>query len=77
MCIYALNAIQSKGVLHNDIRMENILLNNINNNVYLIDFGMASYLHDVKKCWELFEEENRKLVHLLNQYTLLDSVVIV
>ncbi|GES81858.1 kinase-like domain-containing protein [Rhizophagus clarus] len=77
MGLYALNVIHSKGVLHNDIRTENILLNNINDNVYLIDFGMASYHHDVKECWELFDEEKRKLVHLLNQYTLLDSVVIV
>lgn len=77
MGLYALNAIHSKGVLHNDIRTANILLNNINDNVYLIDFGMASCHHDVKKCWGLFDEEKRKLVHLLNQYILLDSVVIV
>jgi len=77
MALLALNAIHSKGLLHKNIRKENILLSNTTDNVYLIDFGMASYLHDVKKCWELFDEEKRKLVHLLNQYTLLDSVVIV
>ncbi|PKC64043.1 kinase-like protein [Rhizophagus irregularis] len=77
MCLCAINAIHSKGVLHNDIRAENILLSNINDNVYWIDFGMASYHCEVKKCWKLFDEEKRELVNLLNQYTLLDSVVIV
>ncbi|RGB38958.1 hypothetical protein C1646_804915 [Rhizophagus diaphanus] len=77
MGLYALNAIHSKGVLHNDIQAENILLSNINDNVYLIDFGMSSYHYNVKKCWKLFDEEKCKLVHLLNQYTLLDNVVIV
>jgi serine/threonine protein kinase len=77
MCLCAINAIHSRGVLHNDIRAENILLSNINDNVYWIDFGMASYYHEVKKYWKLFDEEKRELVNLLNQYTLLDSVVIV
>ncbi|UZO29417.1 uncharacterized protein OCT59_022894 [Rhizophagus irregularis] len=77
MCLCAINAIHSKGVLHNDIRAENILLSNINDNVYWIDFGMASYHCEVKKCWKLFDKEKRELVNLLNQYTLLDSVVIV
>jgi serine/threonine protein kinase len=38
--ILALKAIHDRGVLHNDIREENILLDYRNNDVYLIDFGM-------------------------------------
>ncbi|CAG8575175.1 1118_t:CDS:1 [Funneliformis mosseae] len=47
--LLALNVIHNRGVLHNDIRKENILLDNTNNVVYLIDFGMAKYHCDTKK----------------------------
>jgi serine/threonine protein kinase len=77
MGLLALNAIHDRGVLHNDIREENILLDDTNDAVYLIDFGMARYHCDVKKSWRLFDEEKRKLESLLNNYTLLDSIVIV
>ena len=72
MALLALNAIHSKGLLHKDIRKENILLSNTTDNVYLIDFGMASYNRDVKK----FDKEKWELAQLLDQYTLLDSVII-
>ena len=72
MALLALNAIHSKGLLHKDIRKENILLSNTTDNVYLIDFGMASHNCDVKK----FNKEKWKLTQLLDQYTLLDSVII-
>ncbi|CAI2186013.1 5453_t:CDS:2 [Funneliformis geosporum] len=39
--IKGLEAIHKHGILHNDIREENILIND-NGDIYLIDFGMAS-----------------------------------
>ena len=72
MGLLALNAIHDRGVLHNDIREENILLDDTNNAVYLIDFGMARYHYDAKKSWRLFDEEKRKLTRLLDHYTLLE-----
>ncbi|PKC09592.1 hypothetical protein RhiirA5_415435 [Rhizophagus irregularis] len=59
--ILVLKAIHDRGILHNDIRGENILLDNRNNDVYLIDFGMSSSYYDVKKSWRLFNEEKLKL----------------
>src|SRR5205814_8105970 len=61
-----LEAIHSHGILHNDIREENILIND-NGDVYLIDFGMASR-EDTKKKRKLFEEEQLKLSQLLDGY---------
>lgn len=43
------------GILHNDIRAENVLVDSIGH-VYLIDFGMARRL-DPKKKRELFDGE--------------------
>ncbi|CAB4420657.1 unnamed protein product [Rhizophagus irregularis] len=43
--IKGLNAIHNHGILHNDIRKENILIND-NGEVYLIDFGMARNLNE-------------------------------
>jgi serine/threonine protein kinase len=54
------------GILHNDIRKENILIND-NNDIYLIDFRMASRA-DTKKKRKLFEEEQLKLSQLLDKY---------
>src|SRR5256885_13610204 len=76
MGLLALKAIHDRGVLHNDIREENILLDDTNNVVYLIDFGMASYHCDAEKS-RLFDEEKRKLTRLLDHYTLLDSVIVI
>jgi serine/threonine protein kinase len=42
--LQALRAIHYRGVLHNDIREENILLEDNGSDVYLIDFGMTSRL---------------------------------
>ncbi|RGB22187.1 kinase-like domain-containing protein [Rhizophagus diaphanus] len=64
----ALKAIHDRGVLHNDIREENILLDKRNNDVYLIDFGMSSTYYDVKKNWRLFDEEKFELSRLLDRY---------
>ncbi|CAG8525632.1 4526_t:CDS:2 [Funneliformis mosseae] len=77
MGLLALNAIHDRGVLHNDIREENILLDDTNDVVYLIDFGMARYHCDAKKSWRLFDEEKLKLTRLLDHYTLLDSVIVI
>lgn len=38
-----LNYIHSKGILHLDIKPENILYDSINNNVYIIDFGLSCF----------------------------------
>ncbi|GES84606.1 kinase-like domain-containing protein [Rhizophagus clarus] len=72
MDLLALNAIHKRGILHNDIHEKNILLDDTNDAVYLIDFGMARYHCDAKKSWRLFDEEKRKLICLLDHYTLLD-----
>ena len=64
--IKGLEAIHSHGILHNDIREENILIND-NGDVYLIDFGMASR-EDTKKKRKLFEEEHLKYTNLLDRY---------
>jgi predicted Ser/Thr protein kinase len=65
--IKGLDTIHKCGILHNDIREENILIND-NGDVYLIDFGMASRA-DVKKKRKLFDEEQVKLSQLLDRYT--------
>ncbi|POG82278.1 kinase-like domain-containing protein [Rhizophagus irregularis DAOM 181602=DAOM 197198] len=53
--IKGLEAIHEHGILHNDIRKENILIND-KGALYLIDFGMASQ-KDTKKKRKLFDEE--------------------
>ena len=64
--IKGLEAIHKHGILHNDIREENILIND-NNDIYLIDFGMASR-EDTKKKRNLFEDEQLKYSNLLDRY---------
>ena len=64
--IKGLEAIHKHGILHNDIREENILIND-NDDIYLIDFGMASW-EDTKKKRKLFNEEQLKLSQLLDRY---------
>ncbi|UZO08800.1 uncharacterized protein OCT59_029051 [Rhizophagus irregularis] len=64
--IKGLEAIHKHGILHNDIREENILIND-DGGVYLIDFGMASR-EDTKKKRKLFEEEQLKYSNLLDRY---------
>ena len=64
--IKGLEAIHRHGILHNDIREENILIND-NGDIFLIDFGMASR-EDTKKKRKLFEEEQLKLSQLLDRY---------
>ena len=64
--IKGLEAIHKHGILHNDIREENILIND-NDDIYLIDFGMASR-EDTKKKRKLFDEEQLKLSQLLDGY---------
>ena len=64
--IKGLEAIHKYGILHNDIREENILIND-DGDVYLIDFGMASR-EDTKKKRKLFEEEHLKYSNLLERY---------
>ncbi|GBC09904.1 hypothetical protein RclHR1_00920022 [Rhizophagus clarus] len=64
--IKGLEAIHKHGILHNDIREENILIND-NDDIYLIDFGMASR-EDTKKKRKLFDEEQLKLSQLLDRY---------
>jgi predicted Ser/Thr protein kinase len=64
--IKGLEAIHNHGILHNDIREENILIND-NGDIYLIDFGMASR-EDIKKKRKLFDEEQLKLSQLLDRY---------
>ncbi|CAG8605440.1 16367_t:CDS:1 [Funneliformis mosseae] len=66
MGLLALKAIHDRGVLPNDIREENILLDDTNDVVYLIDFGMGSYHCDAKKSQSLFDEEKRKLTRLFD-----------
>ncbi|CAG8639014.1 245_t:CDS:2, partial [Paraglomus occultum] len=65
----ALEAIHKHGILHNDVREENILVHD-SGDIYLIDFGMASWA-DTKKKRKLFEEEQLKLSHLLDKYTVM------
>ena len=64
--IKGLEAIHKHGILHNDIREENILIND-NDDIYLIDFGLASR-EDIKKKRKLFEEEQLKYSNLLDRY---------
>ena len=64
--IKGLEAIHKHGILHNDIREENILIND-NGVIFLIDFGIASRA-DTKKKRKLFEEEQLKLSQLLDRY---------
>ncbi|RIA83794.1 kinase-like domain-containing protein [Glomus cerebriforme] len=71
-CLLAIKEIHNRGILHNDIRNENILLNK-DGDVYLIDFGMASYYQDAKGNEKLFKDEECKLINLLNNYTTIDT----
>ncbi|GES76861.1 kinase-like domain-containing protein [Rhizophagus clarus] len=64
--IKGLEAIHKHGILHHDIREENILIND-NGDIYLIDFGMASR-EDTKKKRKLFDEEQLKLSQLLDGF---------
>ncbi|PKK58567.1 kinase-like protein [Rhizophagus irregularis] len=66
--IKGLEAIHKHGILHNDIREENILIND-NGVIFLIDFGMASR-EDTKKKRKLFEEEHLKYSNLLDGYNI-------
>lgn len=59
----ALKIIHSHNILHNDIREENILVNE-KGDIYIIDFGM-SVVTDKKK---LFRQEEFELSRLLNRY---------
>ena len=59
----ALKIIHSNNILHNDIREENILVND-EGNIFFIDFG-KSIINDDKK---LFHQEESKLSCLLNCY---------
>jgi len=61
--IKALKIIHSHNILHNDIRKENILVNE-KGDIYIIDFGM-SIVTDKKK---LFRQEESELSCLLNRY---------
>ncbi|RHZ85979.1 hypothetical protein Glove_57g125 [Diversispora epigaea] len=60
----ALRAIHKHGILHNDIREDNILIGDNDNDVYLIDFGMSSNI-DLKEQWNLVTKEESKLDRLL------------
>ncbi|PKY19318.1 hypothetical protein RhiirB3_406712, partial [Rhizophagus irregularis] len=51
-------AIHKHGILHNDIQEKNILIND-NDDIYLIDFEMASQ-KDTKKKRKLFEKKQLK-----------------
>jgi serine/threonine protein kinase len=42
----ALNFCHSQGIIHNDIKLENIVLNNTTGKAKLCDFGSASYIDD-------------------------------
>ncbi|CAG8647153.1 9010_t:CDS:10, partial [Funneliformis mosseae] len=64
--IKRLEAIHKHGILHNDIRKENILIND-KGALYLIDFRMASQ-EDTKKKRKLFDEEQLKLSQFLDGY---------
>ncbi|GBC33485.2 kinase-like domain-containing protein [Rhizophagus irregularis DAOM 181602=DAOM 197198] len=55
-----LEAIHKYGILHNDIREENILIND-NDDIYLIDFGMASQ-EDTKKKRKLFDKNSSNIL---------------
>ncbi|CAG8449010.1 12406_t:CDS:2 [Funneliformis mosseae] len=57
-------SIHNHGVLHNDIRKENILFDNNTDGAYLIDFGMACYYPYTKE--KLFDEERLNLSRLLD-----------
>jgi predicted Ser/Thr protein kinase len=63
----ALKAVHDHGILHNDIREENILVND-KGDMYLIDFGMASRA-DLKNKRKLFNQETLELSSLLDRYT--------
>ena len=45
----ALDEIHKRGVLHNDIRKENIILCDDGKRIFLIDFGMATFSTDREK----------------------------
>ncbi|GBB85478.1 hypothetical protein RclHR1_00120032 [Rhizophagus clarus] len=64
--IKGLEAIHKHGILHNDIREENILIND-NGDIYLIDFGIASRA-DTKRKRNLFEKEQLKYSNFLDRY---------
>ena len=66
----ALELIHSHGILHNDIRAENILIDDANH-VNLIDFGMACYYYDypyiTKEKKQLFDKEKNDLYCILDE----------
>ncbi|CAG8638657.1 6586_t:CDS:2 [Funneliformis mosseae] len=59
----ALNAIHNYNILYNDIRQENILINE-KGEIYIIDFGMSIVTNNRK----LFYEEECELFSLLDRY---------
>ena len=64
MAFKALRAIHSHSILHNDIREENILVND-KGEIHIIDFGL-SIITDNR---EQFYEEECELSNLLDRYT--------
>ena len=65
MAFKALRAIHSLGILHNDIREENILVNE-KGEIYIIDFGLSIITNDRRQ----FYDEESKLSNLLDRYNL-------
>ncbi|CAG8494625.1 11206_t:CDS:2 [Paraglomus occultum] len=63
----ALREIHKHGILHDDIRAENILVSN-QDDVYIIDFGMSNRA-DIKKKRKWYQDEMTQLSCLLDQYT--------
>nr|CAG8653943.1 3671_t:CDS:1 [Entrophospora candida] len=61
--IMTLKKVHKYNVLHNDIRKENILIDE-KGHVYLIDFGLSIQTYDEN----MFHEEEAQLEHLLNSY---------
>ena len=51
--LHALKEIHRHGVIHNDIREENILINSDGNRIFFIDFGMATVGNKRKRKFEL------------------------
>ncbi|CAG8708206.1 8906_t:CDS:2 [Funneliformis caledonium] len=59
----ALRAIHSYGILHNDIRQENILVNE-KGKIYIIDFGISIITNDRRQ----FYDKESELSNLLDRY---------